>query len=319
MHVFRLSIANMVGVYALGLAMSVGGCKTDSNPSKSSAPALSKNTKITLPAVGRSAKPEPTVSAAPVPVERVKAAVNPSNSPPYEGPTGAVEGTVRMAGDEPPEVPLRLPPSCTGAKRTYGRLFREGAKRAAADVLVAVTGYDGYVPEKDEAVKLTISDCAYSVRTVAMTFGQRLEVRNLDDKNSFIPVLQGARYTAFMVAVPKGDPVKLYPHRVGQYDLVDNMNRRWMSADVFALKYATHDVTGFDGRYRIEGIPVGEVKVHAMQPQVNLTAHEKVTVKEGETVKVDFVLTFDEDAYDGKTRPRKPAPSGSGPKIPLVK
>lgn len=321
MRCFSASAATLVGVCAILAAFSVGSCKTNPDPSKSTSPSLSANTEVRGPAVVRSVTPQPTVTSAPIPKSQVEAAVNPTKLPPYDGPTGIVEGTVRMAGDPPPEVELRLPVKCMGAGGTYGRLYRQGDDREAADVLVAVTGYKGYVPEKEEAVPVTIEDCAYSARTFALTYGQRLEVRNEDEHNSFIPILHGSRYTAFMVAVPKGDPVKLYPHRVGQYELADNMNRPWMSADVFVLKYATHDVTGLDGRFRIEGIPVGEVRIDALHPGIDVTEGKNVKVKEGEVTEVDFVLSFDAEKYHGKTQshPIAPAPSSSVPKVPPVK
>jgi hypothetical protein len=313
-------IAIVVGACTVAVASLVGGCKTESNPT-STAPALSRNTQVQgLPKTPPPA-PQPTMSGAPIPIEQVEAAVNPTKLPAYTGPTGIIEGTVRIKGDPAPEVPLKIPPACKGAEQTYGRLFREGDNRTAADVLIAVTGFKGYVPETEETVTLTIDKCAYSTRTIAMTFGQHLEVKNLDAKNSFIPVLQGSRFTAYMVAVPKGSPVKLYPHRVGQYELVDNMNRPWMSADTFVLKYATHVVTGLDGHFRLEGIPAGEVTVNALLPAINATQGKKITVKAGETVKVDFVITFDKTKVDGKTSPRPIVPPGdsSTPVVPPVK
>jgi hypothetical protein len=325
-------IAFCVGVIPFGAAMLVGGC--DSKPRPTPVAASASSTSLFNMYAARSAVPEPTVSGAPIPVRDVEAALNPRKLAPYDGPTGTIEGTVRMSGDAPSEVALKLPVACMGAEGTYGRLFREGKNRAAADVLVAVTGYEAYLPVKQEAVQVKIEKCAFSARTFTLTFGQRMEVENLDETNSFIPVLHGSRYTAFAVAVPKGrrgateiasDPVKLYPHRVGQYELADNMNRPWMSADVFVLKYPTHAVTGVDGHFRIEGIPVGDVQVDALLPSVDASGTKKATVKAGETTKVDFVLAFDQSKYDGKTRPHPigsisaPAASSSVPKVPLVK
>src|SRR5882672_4339659 len=43
----------------------------------------------------------PLASGIPVPLAKVEAALNASHRPPYDGPTGAVTGTVRMTGDLP--------------------------------------------------------------------------------------------------------------------------------------------------------------------------------------------------------------------------
>ncbi|PIE05996.1 MAG: hypothetical protein CSA75_01835 [Sorangium cellulosum] len=304
------TVATLVGVAAGFLAFSVGGCKSKLASEKRATSSVSS-------AIARSSvKPLPTVSAAPIPKVEVKAAVNPTNLPVYSGPTGIVEGVVRITGDKPTDVPLQLPPACMGAERTYGKIFREGDDRRVADVLVAVTGYNGYVPQKGEKVEVQIERCAFSSRTIAMTFGQRLEVQNIDAKTSYIPVLHGSKFTAYIVALPTGDPVRLYPHRVGQFRLADNMKRHWMSADVFALKYATHDVTDLDGKFRVEGIPVGEVKVSALLPSIKAWAEKKVTVKEGETTELELELNFDLKKYEAGVPSARPV--SSVPQAPMV-
>jgi hypothetical protein len=309
-------IATTVGAFLL-CSVSVVGCKPDAS-SSGPAPVASEDEFWKRVNAARSAQPQPTISGAPIPVAEADAILNPDKLPPYAGPSGIVEGTIRISGAPPPDVPLKLPSGCMIAEGTYGRLFREGKDRTVADVLVAVTGYEAYLPAKDQAVKVNIDGCAFSGRTFAMTFGQRMEVQNLERKNSYIPVLHGSRYTAFAVAIPLGDPVKLYPHRVGQYQLADNMSRPWMTADVFVLKYTTHDVTDIDGKYRIEGIPVGEMRVNALLPVADIVDEKIVTVKDGQVTTLDFVLPFDRAKYEAKVRP-SPPPSSSVPVVPPVK
>lgn len=64
-----------------------------------------------------------------------------------------------------------------------------------------------------------------------------------------------------------------------------------MIATVLVLPNNRFDVTGEDGRYRIEGIPDGEWPVYAWvegaQPQKRM-----VTFREGETTRLDFELTL---------------------------
>ena len=310
--------ATLVGA----LALCVGGCDTTPSstptPSASSAPVSPQPNPATLRMPAGSTQRVtnvPMVPGMPLPVASVEANVNPRKLPAYEGPTGAVEGTIKMRGDRPESVALSLPPACEGARPTYEKSYREGPGRTAADVMVAVTGYDGYVPAKGDAVQVTIDNCAFSTRTVVATYGQRIDVSNVDARNSFVPVLMGAQSTSMMVAVSNGNPVKLYPLHVGQYPLIDNMNRPWMRADVIVLKYATHAVTGLDGHYRIEGIPVGEVNVDAYLPSLDVTVGKKdVKITEGTTTKVDLVL-------EPTKKPVPAAASGSaaGPKVPPVK
>jgi hypothetical protein len=311
---FHVRITAVLGSTLLFAAPSIG-CKREQPTSE--APASSE----VIPWRDTPAKPEPTISSAPIPIKEAEAILNPNNLPAYSGPVGTVEGVIRIKGDSPPQVPLNLPAGCMLAEGTYGRLFREGKDRVVADVLVAVTGYEAYLPEKKPVQSVNIEGCAFSGRTFAMTFGQRMEVQNLDKQFSYIPVLHGSRFTAYSVAISLGDPVKLYPHRVGQYQLADNMKRPWMSADVFVLKYSTHDVTDIEGKYRIEGVPVGEMHINALLPVVDLTEEKPVTIKEGEVVTVDFELVFDQKKVEAKTpaAASSPAPSSSVPQLPMVK
>ncbi|MCL2823518.1 MAG: hypothetical protein FWD57_05950 [Polyangiaceae bacterium] len=234
--------------------------------------------------VSAPASSDAVIPGTPLRLADIRAAVNGGNLAPYDGPTGAIEGTVRISGDPSPSVALNIDKSCQAASATYGVLFREGAGRVLADTLVAVTGYKGFVPVKSDAIQVKISQCAYDARTYSVTFGQRLEIENLDDNNSYVPILNGSKFTAVHVAVPKSnagakiktDPVRLYPDAPGMFDLGDGMNRVWMTADVFSLKFPTHAVSGLDGRYRIEGIPVGDVDVDALLPSAQATAKKKV-------------------------------------------
>ena len=240
---------------------------------------------------------------------------------------------MRITGDPPPEVPLRMAAVCDGARDVYGRLFREGEDRVLADVLVAVTGYSAFVPAKDEVVNVRIENCAYTYRTYSMTFGQRMDVINSDASISYVPVLHGSRFTAVQVAVPasksgvelKTDPVRLYPQAPGQYLLGDYMMRTWMAAEVFVLKFPTHTVTGLDGRFRIEGIPVGDVNVDALLPAVDASESKKAAVRAGETTTVEFELTFNQAEYERKkeasaARAASAAPrASSAPDAPVLR
>jgi hypothetical protein len=238
--------------------------------------------------------------------KKVVDAVNPKHEKPYAGPTGTLKGRVVIKGDAPPDTNLKFPDKCRDSAATYGKLFRKGLDDALADAMVAVTGYQGFVPASGPAAKVTIQGCAAKKRTIVMTAGQRLEVANLDRIDSYIPVLDGAPSAAGMVAVPGGDAVKLYPREPGRYMLRDMMPSG-LVADIYVLKYATHDVTGLDGEYEIKGLPVGKARVDAFLPVIGKGAGKDIEIKEGEN-KLDLELSFDAK----KDLPgAAPAPSGS--------
>ncbi|WP_437767077.1 hypothetical protein WME77_08585 [Sorangium sp. So ce764] len=231
--------------------------------------------------------------------------MNPKRQAPYSGPTGTLRGRVTIKGDPPPDTGLSFPiGKCGEAAATYGRLFRVGQQNGVADALVTVVNYSGYVPEREEAEKVTIHGCAFSKRTVVMSYGQRLEVANLDPLEPYMPNLEGAPFMAVLVAVPQGDPVKFYPPQPGYYHLVDKLPKPFLKAEVFVLKFATHDVTGLDGKYEIKGIPVGKVLTAALLPAIEQDVKREIEIKEGENT-LDFELNFDLKKYSEKPHTKR--------------
>lgn len=262
-------------------------------------------------AVPQETSPQASASAAPgamdpVPIaeDQVRAAVNPAGEKPYSGPIGRLRGVVRVSGDPAPELGdvLRQIPQgkCPDARAFYGKLFREGPGRELGDVLVAVTGYKGYVPAHGTTRTVVIRGCAFESRTIAMVFGQRLDVQNRGEQ-TFIPLLVGTRQAALVVALPGGDPVKLFPDHVGQFLLADQTNT-FAKADVFVLKYPMFAVTGLDGAFDIADIPAGDVTVTAYLPATKGQASQPVKIVAGETTTIDLTIPF---------ASAKPAPSAT--------
>lgn len=254
------------------------------------------------------------VNATPIPTASVAALLNPDKLPAYTGPTGSVEGTITVTGDPAPERRADFK-KCPDAATVYGRTFREGppggpkGARPLADAIVAVTGYSGfYIPEKNEAKEVTIEGCAYTQRTVTMTFGQRLDIKNLS-KDLWTPVLQPGPNLVMMMAPPNGDPVKLYPKKPGRF-LLGDRERRYAEADVFVFLHPLHASTNLEGKYRIDGVPVGKVKVNTTHPQIDgAEASVEVDVKEGVVHRVDLQIVH-------KAPPPKDAgPPGSDPRV----
>ena len=261
--------------------------------------------------VGSATLPAPIASALPIDPKVVSAAVNPNGEAPYAGATGTISGVITMTGDaapESPEVAAQIPQDCAAAKDVYGKLFREGPGRALADVVVGVTGYQGYLPEEAPAVAADASGCAWGSRTYVLTFGQTLDVRSRDSR-PYVPDLMGAHLKAQLVAVPRGEPIHLNPEQPGRYQLTDSM-RLFMLADVLVVKFSTHAVTGLDGRYVIPHVPVGKVKVSALLPANMAQSEKEVEVHAGELADVPLVLHFDRKEWDSR-RAGSPAPAPS--------
>jgi hypothetical protein len=237
----------------------------------------------------------------PTPTEQVMRVVNPKGLEPYAGPTATVKGRITMKGDPPPDAVAEFPSECSKGAAVYGKMFRAGPSGELADALVAVTGYEGFVPPTYPAVKVSIAGCAFDRRTIPMTFGQRLEISNEDAVTSYMPYLDGSAFRAVMVAVPRGAPLTLTPHGPGQFLLRDAMKRAFLLADVIVLKYATHASTGVDGRYEISGIPAGKARLDVLLPILRKVKGQDVELKEGVN-EIDVELP----AYDRSKE--KPAP-----------
>jgi hypothetical protein len=290
-----------------------GGCsrKSDATPSGSASSSAS--------APAASAKPASEIPR-PIPLTQaqIDSTVNPTKLPAYKGPTGTIRGNISVRGDRAPEredVIATITPKCQAAKEMYGKLFREGMMRSLADALVTVTGYDGYVPARSTSKLVEARNCSWDSRTIALMFGQRLDVQSKDSE-PYLPDLIGGSMPAQMVAIPGREPVTLYPMKVGRYGLGDTLHP-FSFADVFVIKYPTFAVTGLDGKYEITGVPVGEVTVTAVLPITMRTAEKKVKVEPDRAILVDLEIPFDKKK-DMPKPPPKPKEEKGKRKAPII-
>jgi hypothetical protein len=233
----RRSFAAIWVVTIVTIGGALGACKSRPGepataveagaPSASAAPSMTARVTdsglVMIPVVHEYSDAGPISSSIPVPISKIERTLNPSNSPPYAGPKGVVEGVVHVTGPAPPKRDLTIPFECGEAYATYGKVFREGNGRTLADAMVAVTGYEGYIAPTSDVYPVSIHGCAYDRRTLVLSYGQHIEVSNRDPKTAFLPKLDGSNVPAQLVAIPKGDAVKLYPTEVGHYALRDEM------------------------------------------------------------------------------------------------
>ncbi len=281
-------------------ALVCGGCK--SPPPQGGEPSASAT--ASSPVVPQPSAP---TIAIPAPSASVVAKLNPDGLPPYKGDTGSVEGVVTVKGPPAPDAPHEDFTPCPDAAKTYGKLFREGGVspdggRALADAVVAVTGYSGfYLPDARESVTVTARGCALSTRTITMTYGQRLDFANESAALMLAPALADVPAGALMVASPKGGPVKLYPPRPGRYWLVQRMDWRFLTADLFAFLHPLHTATDVEGHYRIDGVPVGKLTVNTRHPAFGGETSREIEVKKGMVHRVDLTLTFKPDTATSRS------------------
>jgi hypothetical protein len=294
MNSFSRAIAIVVGTaFSLTSSLATVGCSRGNKAAPAEGSASSA-------ASAAAASSKPADKGSPIPRENVELVLNPGHVPEYDGPTGSVEGTVYVTGPAAPPVHVEAG-KCPAAVDTYGKQFREGPKqpdgsRPLADAAVVVVGYTGYyVPERDEVRKVTITpSCGYASRTITMTYGQRLEIANQSGQ-LFAPTLDQDTLPAVMVAPPfeKGDPVKLYPRKAGYFTVSDRM-QPYVHEDLYVFRHPLHAVTGLDGHYRIDGVPVGALQVGVHHPGiVNANTRSPVEIVAGMVKRVDLTLTYE--------------------------
>lgn len=293
--------------FGLGFAIVVGsaacltGCSR-SGPPESTAQAAPGGSAsagaVASAAASATLKPPETF---PVPKASVDLVLNPMGVPEYKGAVGSVEGTISVVGPPAPPVPALNTGKCPAALDVYGKLFREGTPatpngpRALGDAVVVAVGWGNgfFIPEKKDAVRVTVGpNCSYPTRTIAMTYGQRLEVANQSDL-LFAPVIDQDPMPAVMVAPPKesGDAVKLYPEKAGFFTMSDRM-QPYVKEDLYVFRHPLHAVSDRDGHYRIDGIPVGKVTIGASHAEINAKDKATVEIQENVVAHADITLTY---------------------------
>ncbi len=286
MRLYAAWIATVVAASLSGV-----GCSRGSTPAP--APAASDG------GAAASARPSAPPNSLPLPSASVEAVVNPEHLPVYTGPTGSVEGTVLIEGPQAPDIPELDFRTCPAGIDEYGKLFRSGSprpdgKRPLADAVVVIVGYGGYyLPDKSPVEQAVVTaGCGYTTRSIAMTYGQRLDVVN-DSKYAFAPHLSGIFQPAVMIAPPgrNGDAVKLYPPKAGHYLLLDTM-QSFVREDLFVLRQPLHAVTDLAGHFRIDGVPVAKLAASASLATIDAEAHTDVDVRPNVVEHVELTLTF---------------------------
>jgi hypothetical protein len=283
-----------VGLFVTLVGIAASGVACDRKSPEPAGSAAASASASSSAATAESSPPSPLA----IPSADVAAVVNPDHMAPYDGPVGSIEGTVLVQGPESPNVPNLDVKQCPAALDTYGKLFRSGAPREdglrpLADAVLAVTGYKGFIPEKNEAQRVVISrNCGYPTRTIALTFGQRLEIAN-DAVKPFAPYLEGTINAAVMIAPPKqaGQPINLYPPRADYYPLKDRI-APFVRGDVYVLRQPLHAVSDVAGHFRIDGVPVGKVKIGARLAPIESQAEKDVEVRQDVVENVELVLTY---------------------------
>lgn len=211
---------------------------------------------------------------------------------------GTVEGTVVYSGAVPdlPTLDMSGDPLCaelhdrvvTSSVLVLGTASSGG--HTLGNVLIQITGSLPTGPPAGGSVVLDQAGCVYSPRVVVLRPGQTLEVRNPDgimhtvhfepkendEKNLAMPPFLKQAKVEFSQPEPAFS-VKCDMHL-------------WMKAWVAILDHPYFAVTGADGHFAIDGLPVGTYTAVAWHEKLG-TVSSEFTVAGNETTTVELVLS----------------------------
>ena len=70
-----------------------------------------------------------------------------------------------------------------------------------------------------------------------------------------------------------------------------------MRAWIYVFDHPFYQLTGEDGRFRLAGVPPGEYRLEVAHPAGGLRWSQRVTIKPGESVKIDIRLSADDRVH----------------------
>jgi len=186
----------------------------------------------------------------------------------------------------PPTGRPAPPESCAPAQQTDRAPLQPAADRGLNGVLVAIHDF-ATIPEHEPVThEMTITDCRLEPRLVVATRGDRLRLTNQTDY-PFLPNFG----TGVMQALLHRQSREVELGQGGVRSLECGFAAPCGRAEIVTLYHPLHTVSDESGHFRIENVPAGEeIRVSAWHPLVE-EASETVTLRAGETRRVELVVT----------------------------
>jgi hypothetical protein len=213
------------------------------------------------------------------------------------GGSGTVSGKISFEGSVPAadKVKLNADPKCAAMHKDGLERWQVHVKDGGlADVLVYVKSpVSGTYPAPTEAALLDQHGCDYTPHMLTMRAGQPLKIRNSDDTlhNIHPRPTQNAEFNIGqarkgMESVREGEkgfnkPEVMIPVGCDVHP--------WMRAYISVFEHPFYAVSKEDGTFEIKGLPSGEYEIEAFHGKLK-NQSQKVTVKDGETAKLDFAF-----------------------------
>jgi hypothetical protein len=236
----------------------------------------------------KSETPSAPASAAP-------AAAAPAAAPAAGG-SGSVSGKISFEGTVPAaeKVKLNADPKCAAMHKDGLERWQLHVKDGGlGDVLVYVKGtVPGNYPVPTEAAVLDQHGCDYSPHMMTMRTGQPLKIRNSDETlhNIHPRPTQNPEFN-----IGQAKPMESVREGEKGFNKAEVMIpvgcdvHPWMRAYISVFDNPFYTVSKEDGTFEIKDLPPGEYEIEAFHGKLK-NQSQKVTIKDGESAKLDFVF-----------------------------
>lgn len=212
--------------------------------------------------------------------------------------SGSIVGTVKLVGPAPApqRINMSFDPVCASAhkKPVYAQEVELGPNGALENVVVfldAGLAHDKFAPPSRPAV-LDQRGCMFEPHVLAVMVGQKLQILNSDKTPHGVHVLarNNEQWNRFQPAGAAPIVTSFsHPEVAIPVDCSWHPFHFWMKAYIAVLSNPYFQVTSQDGRFALEGLPLGTYTIEAWQEKYGILKRQ-VTVRPGQTTTLDFVF-----------------------------
>lgn len=199
---------------------------------------------------------------------------------------GTIEGTVVYRADA--ARPWR-----------YGRYYiKDPQTGELAESVVALRSRapgSARLPPSSKSVTIDQKNYQFQPEIVAIRAGDSVTFTNSDD--SIHNVRSSSRIASFNVTIPPGGSHTIRFEKAGGVRTpvqIGCVFHSAMQAWVFVFDHPHFQITGADGRFRLEDVPPGQYELEMAHPAGELRWRRRVEVRAGETLQIDIVVSPDD-------------------------
>jgi plastocyanin len=209
--------------------------------------------------------------------------------------TGSVSGTIHFQGKAPVLRPIVMDkdPVCTSEESgpVLPEDGRVNANGTLPNAFVYISSGAGNVPPPPNSVVLTQKGCTFVPHVLGITVGQPLQVVTEDPTTHNIHVNATKGNRDWNVTQQPGTPSVTTRFSQPAIMLPVHCNiHPWMEAWIGVVTNPYYSVSGDDGNFLIKNIPPGSYTLSVWTATFG-TQERSVTVRPGESAKVDFTFT----------------------------